>query len=214
MKIGIDVDGVLANFCEGFQEVGRKLFGKDKFPQGYVPHDWNWTDIITKDEERLMWQELLKTSDFWTSLEPIEANVIALREFLLVFGDKHDVWFVTARAASGGPTQASQTSEWLERQFGYEANSQHRGVITVPKSDLKRQVLEGVGITYMIDDHGPTIESLDSLPQMNAYLLDAKWNQDALVKNRVGSMTEFLAKVEPTITKLYGESIADYAIFG
>lgn len=195
MKIGIDVDGVLANFCEGFQNVGRDLFGKDKFPQGYVPRDWYWTDIITKDEERLMWQKLLKTSDFWTTLEPIETNVAALREFLVEFGDKHDVWFVTARAASGGPTQAYQTREWLGRQLG-DADSQHRGVITVAKSDLKRQVLEGVGITYMIDDHGPTVESLDSLPGMNAFLLDAMWNQDAVVKNRVGSVEEFLANVE------------------
>lgn len=187
MKIALDVDGVLANFSEAFQNVIRVLYGKYTIPEGYVPKDWHWSEVLTPEMEKAGFAEIAKTPNFWLSLKPIQEGIAAVKQLIEVPG--LDIYFLTARAPSPGGTIATQTKRWLEMQYIYGEN--YAGVIAVGKPNLKRQILEGIGIEAMIDDHGPTVESFDAIPGFQGYLLARPWNDTAKVKNVCTTVREF-----------------------
>lgn len=187
MKIGFDVDGVLANFGDAYSEVAREVYGKDKIPRGYVPSDWDWSDVLTKKEIGEVWKVTHEKENFWVKLDPFVNNVLPLQRFL---NERlADVWYITARAETKGHSVAEQTQLWLE---DYSLLFESRGVITVAKPKNKRAMLEAMGLDAFIDDHGPTVEGLQDLDGCYVALLDRPWNQDAKVLHRVESVEEFL----------------------
>lgn len=191
MKVAFDVDGVLADFGGAFNKVINLLYGKYTIPVDYKPKDWHWSDVLTPEMEKRGFQEIAKTENFWSSLKPFEEGINAVRETII--NPEIDVCFLTARAPSAGSTVTKQTRGWLYNQsylFSTKAS-----VIAVGKPTLKRQVLEGIGIEAMIDDHGPTVEGFDQMPGFQGYLLDRPWNQDAKVKNRVATVREFCERI-------------------
>lgn len=193
-KIGIDIDGVLANFGDAFSNLVRTVYGRGKIPVGYIPGDWDWSDVLSKEEVSNLWKEFAGERNFWRTLEPYMNNVIALSDFLRNNKHKHDVWFVTARAQCQGDTVACQTQDWLVRQLRY-THQYARGIVLVSKPNFKRQILEGMNIDYMIDDHGPTVEGFAEMSNLKGCLLDRPWNQSAKVQHRVKTLEEFLGGI-------------------
>ena len=62
MRLGIDVDGVLANFSKGYAELIIELTGKNLFQPGDIedPPVWDW-DILrgyTKEEVSATWKHI------------------------------------------------------------------------------------------------------------------------------------------------------------
>lgn len=197
MKIAFDVDGVLADFGGAFNKIINAIYGVDTIPVDYQPKDWNWSDVLTKEMQARGF-ELIKTLDnFWTTLKPFKEGLDAVKQAVV---DNHDVLFLTARASSGGASTTQQTRAWLRNQCGWLPGM--TSIIAVGKADLKRQVIEGIGIEAMIDDHGPTVETFDKIPGFQGYLLDRPWNQDAKVKNRVSTVKEFCERVGCLQSKL------------
>lgn len=88
MKIGLDIDGVLAKFAEHYLEY---LNFEDKS----LPTDWH--DMRFKEH----FQQIAFDSDFWLSIPPaIDPNIL---DFIPVI-------YVTAR-----PIDSTVTSLWLEK---------------------------------------------------------------------------------------------------
>lgn len=190
MKIGFDVDGVLADFIRGFGDVARGLYGSMRVPEDFIPTDWNFGNLLTKDELDTTWKAVAGIENFWEGLQFLPSAVV-----LRAFAQKtsHDVWFVTSRVQGAGNTIALQTQHWM-RNLGVDPYW-YRGIITVDRSDAKIPIIQNVGITAFIDDYGPTVEALDQVQGVAGYLLDQPWNQDAKVKNRVKTLEDYIAAI-------------------
>lgn len=190
MKIGFDVDGVLADFIGAFGDVARKLYG-ERVPVNFVPTDWNFGNLLTKEELHAVWKAVSTTENFWQKERVLPGVKDSLTSFFRI--NRGDVWFITARKPGAGATVAKQTQRWLD-SLGVNPKS-YCGVISVDHPEHKKAMLQAMGLQYFIDDHGPTIEELDTIEGLNAYLLDAPWNQDAKVKNRVSDLNEYLSRI-------------------
>lgn len=86
-KIGLDVDGVLANFWKGVQ----KRMNMDKFPEATY---WNFPYSY-----KYVWDEIVKNEDFWLSLEPMADSYLPFEPDC----------YITDRQVD-----SSVTAEWLE----------------------------------------------------------------------------------------------------
>lgn len=118
--IGLDCDGVLAEFTSAFVQriidvTGRDLFGRDKagWDEDFPPV-WDFpqeTYGYTDEEVDRTWKNIRKDAEFWLRLKPLYGASEAVREldFLRIAG--HDIYFVTARP---GISAKRQTEDWLE----------------------------------------------------------------------------------------------------
>lgn len=114
MKIGIDIDGVLADFNQSFIERCIAVTGRNLFPPDYIPTCWDYPQSLgyTKEETDAVWADIVVDPTFWESLIPYDEA----RMFLLQLPEmvkKHDVYFITSRP---GIQAKLQTENWLHYQ--------------------------------------------------------------------------------------------------
>lgn len=190
MKIAFDMDGVLTCFNDNVRMVAEKLW-PGKMPENYIPINWDYTDIFTKKDWDMVWDQIRIIPDFWFRQPTYPDAVRALKEFRLV--NKSPIWFITSRMATGGNSARYQTQLWLLRH-GLIAFNDLEKVIAVDKPIEKMKWIESIGIDVSIDDFGPTIERHNKIPNHRAFLLDQPWNKE-YNEPRVYSVKEFLEKV-------------------
>lgn len=110
LRIGVDVDDVLADFGHAFHEAAEHVLGR-QFPP--MPLRWDFSDWgVTEEEREKIWQEIRKTPDFYylklRALPTVE-------EFLPYLSKRHELYFVSNRKndVAGFPVR-EQTEFWLE----------------------------------------------------------------------------------------------------
>lgn len=115
MRIGLDVDGVLANFYAAYEALtikvdGRNLFGKKRWPNA-LPEVWDWPEAAGYSAETMkqVWKEIKESETFWLRLSKLEhVNLKRIEE-------GHILHFITDRP---GETALWLTNRWLNCMYG------------------------------------------------------------------------------------------------
>lgn len=145
MKLGIDVDDVLAGFIDRFRVIAKQMYpGREKFD--LAPSDWFWTNWeMTPEENKAIWDKILGIPYFHTGL-----NVLPDTYLLQELTDKHDCYFVTARYTTGNVSAKLQTEAWLSNRFKISYP-------TVIIAHHKIPVINALGLEAFIDDKAETV---------------------------------------------------------
>ena len=202
MKIGFDVDGVLALFTPTYHKLvvgtsGRNLFEPDDDKN---PPCWNTPELrgYTKKEMSGVWSAITSSRDFWLHL-PETPDSSTLRMCILDLQRFHDIYFVTNRP---GIDSKWQTEQWLMLHLGIERP-------TVLISSMKGLVAKSLKFDCYLDDNLDNANDVVLMtlatdrpvgvegPTTRTYLLNKSYNQDRLCDSRVtlvDTLGQFLDK--------------------
>lgn len=170
MKIGIDIDGVLANFNMPFAERLAKVTGKDLCPpRPFDPTEWNWPGAFgySEIEVNQTWEVVHANPNFWAAL-PAMAGATEALFALEQHGSEHDdeVYFVTARS---GVAVKKQTERWLQ---GVLPSTDDYTVLVTPLKGLACAALQ---LDCYIEDNWVNALSV-AQTKTRSYLCTRTWN--------------------------------------
>ena len=200
LRIGVDVDGVLADFNTNFIQRCIDVTGRDLFPER--PFDiptWNYPEHYgyTAAEVSATWDSIKTDPAFWGSLPPL-LGAMGCLEWLRELSQtgQIDLYFVTARL---GVMAKQQTEMWLATHSG-----DFMWAPTVLIASDKGTVARGLKLTHYIDDRW---ENADAVAYMSlntkVYLRDQPWNEKP-VRNgyRIFGLDEFQQLVDIDLRKV------------
>ena len=140
LRIGFDMDGVLADFKTAYQSVEARLFGSASSTEPESPEQREIADesdaaddveadprvtfssLVQERKRRdLIWREIRRTSDFWATLPPIDPGAVR-RIHTAMLRHGWEVFFITQRPWTAGEPVQRQTQHWLVAQ-GYDLPS-------------------------------------------------------------------------------------------
>lgn len=130
------MDGVLADFAAAYREYDERIFGPSETatragdpeeeaaaeaeraeraanPAGEPPAASTPSDQRRRRD--LVWQAIEETTDFWTSLKPLDPGAIE-KLHALALRHRWEVFFITQRPGTSGDTVQRQTQRWLVAQ--------------------------------------------------------------------------------------------------
>lgn len=196
MKISIDLDGVVSDFTHAATRVINTIW-PGRIPEGYEPTDWHWTDHMKKEDWGPVFK-LIKTIDnFWETQKPYDANMTALRHFLLT-EENQEVYYVTSRAQTTGRPLTLQCESWLMSNWIWPEKNYH-AVLPIKEgipAEAKKAMMEALGLEYSVDDYAPTVELCNTIPGHRAFVLDRPWNRSYTHLPRVYSLAEYFQEVK------------------
>jgi hypothetical protein len=168
IRIGFDVDGVVADFAAGYRAIEQRLFGgrpgRAGEPEiegraqehretenrevvdrpGETPAESHQPHEMRRRRD-LIWKEIQQTRDFWATLDPIEEHgVRRIHQLMLQY--RWEVFFITQRPATAGDTVQRQTQRWLVAQ-GFDIPS----VLAITGS--RGVVSAALRLSYHVDDN-------------------------------------------------------------
>ncbi len=194
MRIGFDVDGVLANFIPEYQKLVVQLSGKDLFHPGDDVHPpcWLWPEMRGYSPACMseVWKVITGSHDFWMGLQELP-GCSTLRLCILDLMRWHDVYFITSRPGKDAKWQSEQ---WLMLHLEIDRP-------TVLISSAKGLCAKALKLDCYIDDNADNVTDVvlqtDPGPMTRTYLLNASYNKaenmfiDSRVR-RVYSLGQFL----------------------
>jgi hypothetical protein len=168
MRIGCDLDGVLADLNRAFTTVAVRRYPEldvsavtaaavvaaapgaidatDQSEEALAetPPTDGGTFALTRRQMDETWKELCAVPDFWETLEEIEGGAVA-RLAALAEARQWEVVFLTSRPQSAGRLAQRQSQRWLDRK-GFSFPS----VYVVHKS--RGRIAEALALDVVIDD--------------------------------------------------------------
>lgn len=159
IRVGFDVDGVVADFAGAYREIEQRLFQdrpglpdepeREEREQAQRGSRSGVESADAAHEVRrrrdAIWKEIQATTDFWTTLRPTEESAVRrIHEVML----RHDweVFFITQRPATCGATVQRQTQQWLAEQ-GFDLP------VVVVVSGSRGRAAAALGLSYHVDDN-------------------------------------------------------------
>lgn len=187
MNIGVDIDGVLADFNSSyikliFQKSGVQL----PMPGPDYPNEWNYTKSRIRNKDlNAVWDEI-KATHFWDTLgpEPLLLETIELLLERRSLGD--DIYFITSRP---GLRAKFYTERWL---IGH--GMLVPSVLIAEHAEAKGHLARGLALDVFIDDKPDNIDAITHADCV-CYLVDRPYNRKFSGYNRVPSALAALEEV-------------------
>lgn len=189
--IGVDVDGVLADFNAAFIEFMIQVTGRDLFPPR--PFDiptWSYPAFYgyTPAEETKAWKLIETSPYFWRDLPQYPDTPAAMLYLNAERKTGADVYFVTSRPSLSAK---AQTELWL-RDAGYDYP-------TVLISGRKGMCAGALLMDAYIDDRWENAIDVVERTDTTVYLMDRPWNRAYSAEEfgitRTGTVVGFAAPV-------------------
>lgn len=167
MKLGFDVDGVLADFNTAYIAQIKAVTGRDLFPDEYIPDTWYFPEKLkyTDEEINAVWEWINSSSTFWLALQPYPDTLQVLDDLAGRVSRGDDVYFVTARPS---PTAKRDTEFWLS-SYGMPAP-------TVLMASEKALICHALELDAYIDDNHKNALAV-AQSHTRSFLLDRPWNR-------------------------------------
>jgi uncharacterized HAD superfamily protein len=172
MRIGIDIDGVLADFNESFIRRTVTVTNRDMFPPR--PFDipiWDYPQHYgyTEAEVSAVWKTIVEDSMFWAYLTPYPTTKPFLQK---LNPEKDDLYFITSRP---GIIAKQQTEAWI-RYYGGPVSP------TVLISSMKGECARALDLEAYIDDRDKNVLNVRAYSSTTrVYILDQPWNREETV---------------------------------
>jgi hypothetical protein len=190
LRIGLDIDGVLADFRTAFHETAVRCLRHD-VDDG---QDLEALTPLSAADVRRVWDYIATAQNWWMDVPAYEPEQIA-RLYSLTRAAGWEIFFMTKRPPSAGDSVQFQTQWWIER-FGFYLPA----VMTVPGS--RGDIANGLRLDLVVDDQLINCVEVISTAPTKAVLLqrsnDAALKQQA--SNRgigvVSSLSEALTVIE------------------
>jgi hypothetical protein len=162
MRIGFDLDGVLADLHEPFVKLAAELFPDldrqqvRQEPEVTTPGEGEAGDaelaedppppglVLTRRQTEAVWRAVSGIEDFWETLDEHEPGSIA-RLAALADARRWEVIFLTSRPSSAGRTVQRQSQRWLDRR-GFR----HPSAFVVHGS--RGQIADALQLDAVVDD--------------------------------------------------------------
>ena len=136
LRLGIDVDGVVADFRSAFRALAERELG-------IAPRDAE-SDLTKADIEQL-WRAVAGKPNWWLDVPAYEPDQIG-RLYSRVRQSRWEVFFMTSRPPSAGDSVQLQTQVWLER-YGFFLPS----VLTAP-TGARGELARSLRLDLALDD--------------------------------------------------------------
>jgi len=163
--IGVDIDGVLADFTGTARKLCKNLFN-GRPDDSSIQTGWGFDSLgISKDEENLMWKAIDSIPNWWMTLEKLPQTYMLEQ----LIGEGHRVIFITNRKDGAGVPVDLQSAIWLKEKH----RLRHANVVL---SDDKGPVAKGLKLDYYIDDRDKNVlEVLQAAPNCKTFMCRWPW---------------------------------------
>lgn len=182
--IGLDLDGVLADFSGEFSRRINEKYGLNSDPTKQT--DWDFLcQGVTAEQEAAIWADIDATPNFWLTLNPLtQLEPNNLRPY--------KTYFITSRPETAGMTCDEQSAIWLRRHF-FIANP------TVIVSSMKGPLVMALGVKAFLDDKPENCLNVRAYsPFTKVFILTQPYNVnfDQPSVTRVATVAEFFERIK------------------
>lgn len=201
LRIGLDVDGVFADFSSAYMRLIIRLTGRDLFLENDWGHppcwDWDLMRGYSEDERTLAFDTIATTPDWWFHLLPVgplpcmETPAARMSHAGDVF-DAHEVYFISNRV---GLHARSQTAQWIKLYMGIPEPT-----VLIVGHRVKGSTAKALNLdVYLDDNYDNCTDCLRESPTTRTYLFNRSYNVgpeinrvEQVEQRRVHSIQEFL----------------------
>jgi hypothetical protein len=192
LRIGIDIDGVLADFRSAFRQAAGGLVSSST-PPGDADEV---NGALSESAIKRAWKEVSGAHNWWTTLWPYEPAQIA-RLYALARQHAWEVFFLTKRPATRGDTVQVQTQWWLEK-YGFYLPA----VLTVPGS--RGELANALRLDFVVDDQELNCVEVISASSAKAVLMLRDASRIKLRDQAVSRGIGVVASLEEALTIFEG----------
>jgi 5' nucleotidase, deoxy (Pyrimidine), cytosolic type C protein (NT5C) len=175
MKLGIDIDGCLANFNKAYGNLLIQVTGVNLLPSEWDSHPdfpgvWDWDSAVgySTQDIQAAWTKIVTSPRFWESLEPLDNAKDTVKALNRLGKKGAEIYFLTHRM---GLRSKVQTERWL-----YNLGMDYPTVILTGN---KAPIAQNLGLTFFVDDKVENVNAVAiAWPKAQTFVVDRLYNRE------------------------------------